>query len=337
MTITTDNYADTTEINSFIELIDEALRALQIRGCVLLRESYSSPWAISIPAADQLARLLNTPPAAQVIAFHLVESGQCRISFANGNEVQLRSGEMLIGFGGDAHQLIQGNPTMVQPVEGLLTGAANLQPADPDTEPATSMLCGIFFLSETTLNPLYSALPRYVHSSLYRQGELHNLAGVARLLSEAVERHTKGGGYVMERLLEILCAEAIHAHVETLSSKEKNWFQGIRDPLISHAITAIHHAPDKNWSVPRLAELVTISPSRFAARFSEATGESPIVYLTRWRMYQACRALNASSHSIDRVANDVGYENQAAFSRTFKKYVGVSPTQWRNRHSPEAV
>jgi AraC-like DNA-binding protein len=81
--------------------------------------------------------------------------------------------------------------------------------------------------------------------------------------------------------------------------------------------------------VPRLAAVVCMSPSRFAARFTAAVGDSPMVYVTKWRMNAACRLLKASQISIDKVAADTGYESQAAFSRAFKKHVGVSPVTWR--------
>ena len=71
------------------------------------------------------------------------------------------------------------------------------------------------------------------------------------------------------------------------------------------------------------------SPSRFAARFSATLGESPMIYVTKWRMYIASQLLEGNQYSIDQVSHQVGYESLAAFSRAFKRHVGVPPAKWR--------
>jgi AraC-like DNA-binding protein len=87
--------------------------------------------------------------------------------------------------------------------------------------------------------------------------------------------------------------------------------------------------------VARLAQRVAMSPSRFAARFSEAVGDSPIVYLAKWRMNIACRELASTRLSIDHIAANVGYQSPAAFSRAFHKHLGMSPARWRKQDHAE--
>jgi AraC-like DNA-binding protein len=170
-----------------------------------------------------------------------------------------------------------------------------------------------------------------MHTTLSRTGELHNLSGVARLMAEEIDRKSPGGRYIVERLLEVLCAEAVRAHIETVLYREANWVQEIKDPVIGRAIAAIHMHPGKDWSVQRLARVVAMSPSRFAARFSESLGDSPMAYVTKWCMNVACRQLVTSRQGIDQIAVSVGYESQAAFIRAFKKHVGLPPAAWRTR------
>jgi len=325
-------FADPTEYVTITEVIDDALRALRISGSLLLRESYAPPWSIAIPDAARLAALLGVKSAARVVAFHLVEFGHCVIRPESGNEILLAAGDMAISFGGDAHQLSQGGDTKPQPVETLLAGGQNLQRPDAaNRKSGAALLCGIFILHHTGFNPLFAALPPLLHATLYRSGELHNLSGVARLMAEAMDRRAPVGGYVVERLLEVLCAEAVRAHIETVPHEERSWFRGIQDPVVCRAIAAMHARPGESWSVPRLAADVAMSPSRFAARFSGSVGDSPMAYLAKWRMNLACRRLAATRESIDRIAADVGYESPAAFTRAFKKHTGISPADWRMR------
>jgi len=332
MLVSTVDNADTTFHSLESDVLDDALRSLHISGSVLLREVYEPPWAVAVPDSSDLATLLNTGKSILVVAFHLVEFGHCEIVTDGGETQHLKAGEMVICFGGTSHQLSQGGPAKVQAIESLLAGGPNVQRAAPSvSSDGTSLLCGAFLLSHTKLNPLFAALPPVMRANFSRAGEFNNLSGVARLMAEEIDQRSPGGGYVVERLLEILCAEAVRSHLETVSPDKTNWFRGIKDPVIGKAVAAIHAHPGENWSVQRLADRVAMSPSRFAARFSESIGDSPMSYITKWRMSLACRALAEGNQSVDQLAETVGYESPAAFSRTFKKHVGVSPAVWKTQ------
>jgi AraC-like DNA-binding protein len=334
MSITTDHCAETTETSRTLKIIDDTLRSLRISGSVLLREPYVAPWSIAIPNQQQLSALLGAPPGTRVVAFHMVEFGHCTIRPQGGDEILLTAGELAICFGGEAHLLSQGKVKQALSIETLLTHGQN--PRHPDAVGQTagaSLMCGAFMLQHTHFNPLFSALPPVLHAKLSRRGELHNLSGVARLMADELDRNSQGSGYVVERLLEVLCAEAIRAHVETTTRQAPGWFHGIQDPVIGRAIGAIHTRPGEDWSVTRLAADVAMSPSRFAARFVETLGDSPMAYVTKWRMNVACRQLLATQQSIESIAANNGYESLTAFSRAFRKHVGVSPTAWRNGKS----
>ncbi len=332
MAKTTDNIADTTNLCGLSSLIDDAMRSLRITGSLLLRESYASPWSIAIPEAGILSTMLKADSNLSVVAFHLVEFGHCTLECDDDTSIVIKAGEMVICFGGEAHRLVHGKPNQIQKIETLLAGGPNIQRPDINigTEGA-SLLCGVFLLQHTMLNPLFNALPSVMHTKLSRSGELHNLSGVSRLMAEEIDREPGVSSYVVERLLEVLCAEAVRAHIELVPHHETNWLRGIKDPVINQAIAAIHSRPGENWSIQRMAADLAMSPSRFAARFSESVGDSPMAYTTKWRMNLACRALINSKLSIDQIASNVGYESQTAFSRAFKKHVGISPASWRNQ------
>lgn len=329
---TTEKFADTTDKDLLSAVIDDTLRSLRISGSLLLRETYAPPWSIGIPSAERLGSLLSVSSHVRVVAFHLVEAGHCQVNPEDQDEVLLTAGEMVICVGGKPHRLSQGRSSRTQSIEDLLAGGANVwRPKTMPRSVDTSLLCGVFLLHQTALNPLFAALPPLLHTTLSRPGELHSLSGVARLMAEEIDHQSLGRGYVVERLLEVLCADAVRAHIEAAPRHETSWFRGIRDPIAGRAIAAIHSRPGEDWSVQRLAADVAMSPSRFAARFSASVGESPMAYLARWRMNVACRMLAATRQSIDQIAAHVGYESHAAFSRAFKKHLGISPAAWRTQ------
>ncbi|MBI3715177.1 MAG: AraC family transcriptional regulator [Betaproteobacteria bacterium] len=327
----TDKFAETTEIARVSSAIDEALRSLRVSGSLLLNERYSLPWAVNVPAAEELRSMLGCARDVRVAAFHLVEFGHCEIRPQGSEGVLLKAGDMAICFDGAAHRVGAGKATSARTFASLLENRDKAaQSRDPDAA-ETTLLCGVFLLRHTELNPLLHALPPLLRSTLSRSGALHNLAGVGRLLADEVSRSTAGSGYVVERLLEVLCAEAIRSHAEAITKHDSGWFRGIKDPVVGRAIAAIHGEPGKNWTVPALASVVAMSPSRFSARFSASLGDSPMAYVAKWRMNIACRKLATTRDAVDRIAADLGYESHAAFNRAFKKLVGLPPAAWRAR------
>ncbi|MEW8492667.1 MAG: AraC family transcriptional regulator [Candidatus Thiodiazotropha taylori] len=332
MTISIDLYADTTDVDRDTDVLEDTLKSLRISGSIVLRETYASPWAVSVPDSGRLAALLQTDKSVQVIAFHLVEFGHCIIKSSKADPVHLKAGEMLVCFGGDAHQLSLGEAINAQTIEALLTGHPNAQqPKAKPSDEQTALLCGVFQLAHTEFNPLYSALPSLMHVNLTRAGAFNNLSGVSGLMAEEIDRRAPGSGYVIARLLEVLCAEAIRSHAENLTQHEASWFRGIKDPKVGKALAIIHNRPGDDWSVHRLADEVSMSPSRFAVRFAETIGDTPMAYLTRWRMNLACRDLADNKYSVSQIAECVGYDSPAAFSRAFKKHIGETPVAWRAR------
>ena len=327
---TTDYFAKTTEFDYQNDVLSDTLRTMRISGSVLLREAYAAPWGVAIPSSRRLAALFGVKAGVRVVVFHLVTSGHCEIKLENGDEAVIEAGEMAVCFAGIAHQITQGAKPKIVSVETLLAGGANTQrPEARELVRGASLLCGAFLLHDTFLNPLFAALPPLLRTRVSHPSELHNLAGVTHLMAQEVDRKSIGSGYIVERLLEALCAEVIRAHIAASSRQDVGWLSAIKDPVVGRAVAAIHAQPGDHWSVTRLAQRVAMSPSRFAARFTATLGSSPMVYVAQWRMNVACRLLVGTRQSIGQIATAVGYENLAAFSRAFKKHAGVAPAAWR--------
>ena len=64
-------------------------------------------------------------------------------------------------------------------------------------------------------------------------------------------------------------------------------------------------------------------------RFSEAVGEPPLAYLTRWRMQLAAHRLRATTHPVESIAHSVGYRSEYAFNRAFARHRGQPPGRYR--------
>jgi AraC-like DNA-binding protein len=134
---------------------------------------------------------------------------------------------------------------------------------------------------------------------------------------------------VLAKLAELLFVQVIRQYVDELPADSRGWLSGLRDPQTGHALQLIHGQPAADWTIETLARAVGMSRSAFAARFAHYVCDSPMQYLTRWRMQLAARKLENPLVSISQAAAEVGYESEAAFNRAFKKVVGVPPGTWR--------
>ncbi len=327
----TKNNAETTD-NIHYDVLSDVLSSLRVSGSILLNEDYASPWAIAIPNAERLRTALQAQTGAHVIAFHFVKRGYIEITPDNGEPTIIEAGEMAICFGGAAHRISQGTDVKTVSAEALLTGSNNpFQPEEKHRIRSTSLMCGVFMMHNVKLNPLFASLPPLFHASALRPGSLHNLPEVLDWMTKETGQMQPGSTYVIDRLLELLCVEILRSHIETVTTSKSGWLAGVKDPVVGKAISMIHSRPGDNWSVKRLAQGVAMSPSRFAARFSAALGDSPMAYVTKWRMNVAGRLLDETQQGIGAIAADVGYDNVAAFARGFKRHLGVPPGAWRTR------
>ena len=122
--------------------------------------------------------------------------------------------------------------------------------------------------------------------------------------------------------------------MDQLANNSTGWLAGWRDPLVGRALTLLHARPAHAWSLEELAAQVAASRSTLADRFSNLVGYPPIQYLTQWRMQIAAKRLvDDPAVKIAAIAHEIGYESEAAFSRSFKKFVGRSPSEWRSAFS----
>lgn len=139
-----------------------------------------------------------------------------------------------------------------------------------------------------------------------------------------------GSGLVVSRLADIIFVQAVRAHIDTLDAEtETGWLAALSDRRVGAALHLLHKDVAANWTVEALAAAAGMSRSGFALRFKEKVGESPLEYLTRWRMFRAGHLLRHTDKPLVEVAGSVGYESEAAFNKAFKRSSGAAPGAYR--------
>jgi AraC-like DNA-binding protein len=134
---------------------------------------------------------------------------------------------------------------------------------------------------------------------------------------------------VATRLPELVLTEVLRLHLASAPAADHGWMAAVHDPVLSPALSVLHRAPARRWTVASLASEAAVSRSLLDDRFRTVLGVSPIRYLTEWRMHLADELLATTDVGVAAVARRVGYDSEEAFSRAFKRARGLSPSFWR--------
>ena len=143
--------------------------------------------------------------------------------------------------------------------------------------------------------------------------------------------HEKAG-WVLAKLAEVLFIEVLRLHMNEQGDGRTGWLAGVNDRIVGAALKAIHSAPAQAWTLETLARSANTSRSVLAERFQQLVGSSPMHYLAQWRMLLASHLLCRSNAPLARIADEVGYQTDTAFSRAFRREFGQPPAAWRRQH-----
>jgi AraC-like DNA-binding protein len=303
--------------------LDDAFSAMRVRESLYARVDAGAPWAIRF-RAGKAAR------------FGLVISGSCWLTTeAPVKSIQLASGDCYVILDGSTYTLgddpRSAAVNCVDVVPKLVDGAVSIGGRGT----AATVVTGWFVYDELGARPLTALLPRVLHTRVdgFRTDILK---ATLELLAKETERPGIGSGVVISGLADILFVQAIRSHLTDADEDDVGWLAALSDQRIGAAMRALHGQPAEAWTVEKLAMLSNMSRSAFAARFKAKLGEAPLEYLTRWRMFRAGVLLRHTGRSLAEIANEVGYESDAALSKAFHRVVGMAPGAFR-KHGGEAA
>lgn len=262
--------------------------------------------------------------------FGVVAQGNCWLSLPENSEAKpLAPGDCWLLPRGHTHVLRSGALAAVRPYDEIkFKKKHGVLRHSSGKSASTAIIVGNFTFDGQSGKWLTDALPDLI---AFRMDEGHSSAMQSILQILALESQTEsmGSTVVVSRLADILFVTAIRAYAGQAGPSGAGWLRAIRDKQLRYALSAMHEAVEKRWTVASLASTARMSRSGFAARFKEVLGESPLEYLTRWRVYKATQLLRESDLKIAKIAGLVGYESDGAFNKTFKRTMGAAPGAYR--------
>jgi AraC-like DNA-binding protein len=269
-------------------------------------------------------------PAQEGIKFTAVVRGSHWLTVDGAAPIELHEGDCFL--------LTRGQPFAV-------SSDPSIAPADPaafsrsTTRDELEWYCGgddvllvggRFFFDGDPAEALIGALPPIV--------QVRHCAPQASVLRWALERfvselhdHQPGRSRVAEHLAHLMLVEVLRIQLKTASEHGTGWFVALSDRHLGKAVRAMHARPAHRWSVDELARTAAMSRSVFATRFKAVLEIAPMAYLARWRMLVAADRLLTTRDPVASIAASLGYESEGAFSTAFKRVMGASPSQYRQR------
>ncbi|HEX7361688.1 MAG TPA: AraC family transcriptional regulator [Bryobacteraceae bacterium] len=197
----------------------------------------------------------------------------------------------------------------------------------------TTVVCGSLSFDRASLKPITQLLPSFI---LIKADQARTLAlhSTMQALASEMAEQAPGSEVVATRLAEVLFIQVLRAHIASGDGwRTIGWLRAIFDLQIGAALRAVHDSVNTPWTVESLAAEAGMSRSAFAVRFKELLGQTPLEYVTEWRMQKAMQLLQQRDKKLIDVARSVGYESDAAFGKAFKRVVGANPGEYVKRSS----
>jgi AraC-like DNA-binding protein len=313
-----------------MDALSQTLRVVHLVGAMFLQARFTAPWCYQSPHADVAAPLLE-PQAERVIIFHLITEGECFVEMPEGPPMQLMAGDVVLFPHGDAHR-VTSQPGLPPASGARLSEVLSRRPralAYGGGGAPTKLVCGYLACDDRLARMLLSGLPPLLRVNV--RGSPAGLwleASVRYALAEARSPRPGGEG-VLAKLAEVLFIEVLRLAMQDPARPAAGWLAGVGDRVVGAALAALHERPAEAWTLDELARTAHSSRSVLAQRFQELVGQSPMQYLTQWRMLLATNLLRRSNVPLSRIAEEVGYQNDTAFSRAFRREFGTPPSAWR--------
>jgi AraC-like DNA-binding protein len=315
-----------------MDALSETLRVVRLVGAIFINARFTAPWCYQSPCADSAAPLLE-PGAERIVIFHLITQGECFVELEGQPPLALGAGDVVLFPYGDPHRMT--SEPGLPPVRGAaLEKVLSRRPrylSYGGGGAATRLVCGYLACDARLAKMLLGGLPPIVRVNVRGSNAGVWLEASVRYALEEARSPRPGGAGVLAKLAEVLFIEVLRLHMNEQNAGRTGWLAGVGDRVVGGALSSLHRHPARAWTLEELARAAGTSRSVLAERFQHLVGSSPMQYLTQWRMLLASNLLCRSNASLGRIAENVGYRTDAAFSRAFRREFGAPPAAWRRK------
>lgn len=317
-----------------MDALSDVLRVVRLNAAVFLDAEFTAPWCVGEPAGVEVC-IEAMPRAQHVVIYHMVTEGALDVQVPGEGPRRAEAGDLIIIASGEPHAL--GSDLSLPKADGgkivIDRGPDEVgQVRHGGGGEVTRLVCGYLACDSSLFDAVLAPLPRVMIVNMREGASAQWLTSSLKFSISETTTQRAGAGTVLAKLSELMFVEALRRHIESLPEEQTGWLAGLRDRFVGKTLALIHARPAHDWTVDALAGEVGLSRSALAERFTQLVGQPPMQYLTRWRLQLAADMLRSSSRAVAAVAAEVGYDSEAAFSRAFKREIGIGPAAWRLRN-----
>jgi len=316
-----------------MDVLSEVLNVVSLQGALFYNGEFSAPFSVYAAHPRALARHFS-PKMEHVIVYHLLTDGRASVRQEDGEPLALTAGDIVMIPHGDPH-IVENGPTTKtlddsDNLSDVLSQGLKLWRIGGGGE-VTRFICGYMACDPRLSQIFLSGLPPVFKVNIRKEATGRWLEDSIRFSVDHADTPRAGGAAVLAKLSEVLFVETLRAYIAQLPPEQTGWLAGARDPEVSKTLALMHRSPAHPWTIALLANKVGTSRSVLAERFRHYLNETPMAYLTRWRLQLGAQMLNSTSYSVAQIASEVGYESEAAFNRAFKREFEVPPARFRTQ------
>jgi AraC-like DNA-binding protein len=300
-----------------MDALSGVLESAKLKTVVYPKLHFTSPWGIEIEqdSRSQFWRLLK---------------GTCYLRVPGEKVIKMSVGDFVCIPHGSTHR-ISGKPnTTCVPASQFGKALQSGKPLFQGKDEETILMGGHFEFTPSVQHPFIKSLPKVIHLNNTTKELNLWLQQAALLMNEEISGEKMGSKLVLARLVDILFVFIVRAYLEQADIKG-GFLMALKDNRISNSLKSMHESPEKDWTLNQLAVTAGMSRSLYCREFKRLVGETPLGYLTNWRIIKSKEFLLGSKENISEVAAKVGYQSEAAFNRLFKAKVGETPASYRRR------
>ncbi len=298
-----------------MDALSDVLDSLKLKGVVYQKTRFTAPWGVSI-GKDQYSQ------------FWRLLKGTCFIKVPGEDPIKMNEGDFIFVPLGGAHQIMGKPDSACIPAPKFVESLRSGNPMFQGDEDETILIGGHFEFTSTVIHPFVHSLPKVIKINSGQNEIRMWLEQAATFMNAELSTPRAGSQVILGRLAEVVFMLIIRAYIEE-ADVAQGFLRAFKDPRISASLNCMHTAPEKEWTLSQLASAAGMSRSLYCKEFKTLLGETPLSYLTNWRILKAKEILLASRENISEIAERVGYQSEAAFNRLFKSKVGETPASYR--------
>lgn len=296
------------------DALSAILKWLRLRAEVYLHTDFQGCWAVDTSGHRH-------------VPFHLVNNGHSWLHVPQQPARLLSAGDLVV-FPRDTQHYVSSEPQTPTP-ELVLQTQAQLGAEAIENTPVTGLTCGYFEFDNKAVWPLLDSLPDVIVLELSDTSRLGNTRTLLHLLISELEENAPGAGIAIDHLTHALFIHILRSQVN--KGLDQGMLAALFHPKIGLALNQMHNMPEYDWTLEGMASAAGMSRTAFSEQFRALTLQTPMRYLTEWRMLQATELLRTTEYPVVDIAEQCGYQSEIAFRKAFKSVTGLTPGSVRRR------